>query len=545
MTGKAKGGVEQGKWRPRLGAVILVILLTALALPLTGLFFFRVYENQLIRQTEGELIGQAAVLAATYKAFLSAEGAISGEPAVAPPAVTSDRGTVTMRQGSYLTPETGPYDPVLPRLDLAVDPIFGRRPDARPASGPSDPAAISAGKRLEAILTETQRATLAGFRVLDRNGTVVAGRGEAGMSLAHVPEVAAALGGKVTPVLRIRVSDQPPPPVYSISRGTKVRVFLAWPVMDGARVAGVIYVSRTPSNIVRHLHEERGKLILAGLVTLVATLLIGFVATRTISGPIKELTKRTRRIEAGDPTAMMPLRHNGTREVAELSASFLSMAGRLKERSDHIETFASHVSHELKSPLTSIQGAAELMRDAGDEMEAAQRERFLSNIIGDTQRLTALVRRLFELARAEAAPESRGTATLDDVLAAAGDSLPLLVRCEGGGTLALAIDADPLSAILSNLALNASQHGATEMLVSASEMAGQVQLRVADNGSGISPKNRERIFEPFFTTRRAEGGTGMGLQIVRAMLRAHGGDIVLATPSQGTEFVITLPAVES
>jgi signal transduction histidine kinase len=544
MTGNSRAGTR-GKWRPRLGAVILVILLTALALPLTGLFFFRVYENQLIRQTEGELIGQAAVLAATYKAFLAAEGAISGEPPVAPPVVASDRNAVTERLGSTLTPETGPYDPVLPRLDLAVDPILGRRPDARAAASPPEPAALTAGQRIEAILTETQRATLAGFRVLDGSGTVVAGRGETGQSLAHVPEVAAALGGKVSPVLRIRVSDQPAPPVYSISRGTKVRVFLAWPVMDGARVAGVIYVSRTPSNIIKHLHEERGKLILAGLVTLAATLLIGFVATRTISGPIKELTARTRRIEAGDPAAMMPLRHNGTREVAELSASFLSMAGRLKERSDHVETFASHVSHELKSPLTSIQGAAELMRDAGDTMEPAQRERFLSNIIGDTERLTALVRRLFELARAEAAPESRGTSTLDEILAAAGSSFPLHVRCEGGGTLPLAIGTDPLSAVLSNLALNASQHGATEMLVNAALTGGQVQLRVSDNGTGISPKNRERIFEPFFTTRRAEGGTGMGLQIVRAMLRAHGGDIVLATPSQGTEFVITLPAVES
>ncbi len=543
MTGNLRA-ISSGKWRPRLGAVILVILLTTLALPLTGLFFFRVYENQLIRQTEGELIGQAAVLAATYKALLADEGAISSEPPAVPPAATSNRSAETGRQVSYLTPDNGPYDPVLPRLDLAVDPILARRPDALSAAEAPDPAALSAGRRIEAILTETQRATLAGFRVLDQNGTVVTGRGETGQSLAHVPEIAAALGGKVTPVLRIRVSDQPAPPVYSISRGTKVRVFLAWPVMDGARVAGVIYVSRTPSNIIKHLHEERGKLILAGLVTLAATLLIGFVATRTISGPIKELTARTRRIEAGDPAAMMPLRHNGTREVAELSASFLSMAARLKERSDHVETFASHVSHELKSPLTSIQGAAELMRDAGDTMEPAQRERFLSNIIDDTQRLTALVRRLFDLARAEAAPESRRTSTLHDVLAAAG-AFSLNVRCEGGSILPLAISADPLSAILSNLALNASQHGATEMLVSAAHTDGQVRLRVADNGSGISAKNRERIFEPFFTTRRAEGGTGMGLQIVRAMLRAHGGDIALTTPSQGTEFVITLPAVES
>ena len=79
------------------------------------------------------------------------------------------------------------------------------------------------------------------------------------------------------------------------------------------------------------------------------------------------------------------------------------------------------------------------------------------------------------------------------------------------------------------------------MEIQAYEEAGKLVVHVADNGAGVSAGNRERIFDPFFTTRRAEGGTGMGLGIVRALLRAHGGDIALGESADGAVFVLTLP----
>ena len=106
-------------------------------------------------------------------------------------------------------------------------------------------------------MMQTQKVTLAGFRILDPHGTVIAGRRETGMSLAHIEEVAAALQGRYRGALRVRISGQPPPPIYSISRGTGLRVFSAMPVIVDNHVAGVIYASRTPSNIFRHLYEER------------------------------------------------------------------------------------------------------------------------------------------------------------------------------------------------------------------------------------------------------------------------------------------------
>ena len=87
--------------------------------------------------------------------------------------------------------------------------------------------------------------------------------------------------------------------------------------------------------------------------------------------------------------------------MVDLSQGFLEMADKLYERSDYIANFATHVSHELKTPLTAIRGATELMLDSADTMTEADRRKFLTNMLGDTQRLTALVDRMRALAKAD------------------------------------------------------------------------------------------------------------------------------------------------
>lgn len=533
-----------GAWRPRLGTVVLSILLTVLALPLVGLFFFRLYENTLIRQTEGELIAQGAALAAIYAAEIRAAG-IDPEKfgATVGPLPAQDRkssigGASGARRGTLVY---GRYTPIEPSLDLAVDPILPPRPDPRQAT--IDPQYAAVGAKLNPLLVETQKITLAGFKLLDPKGVAVAGGQEVGLSLGHVAEVATALRGWYDAVLRQRISDQPPPSLYSVSRGAKVRVFVAMPVIIDGRVAGAVYLSRTPNNIVKHLYAERGKLALAGLAVLAITLLIGYVFVRVISRPINELLDRTRRIAAGDSEAIRPLNHHGTREMASLAGGFLDMARKLQDRSDTIRTFATHVSHELKSPLTSIQGAAELLRDGGEDMTADERRRFHGNIVADTERLNRLVRRLIELARAEAVEPSSEVATLDEAAANLKGivSIPLNVR--QGGNLPLRMSTENVSIILSNLADNSFRHRASKLDLTATTSETDTTITARDNGSGISPGNRERIFEPFFTTRRGEGGTGMGLGIVAALIKAHGGSIRLIDTEIGAGFEIRLPEV--
>lgn len=528
MTPGEAGPRAPRKWRPTLALIIALVLATVLALPLVGLFFFRFYENQLVQRTEAELIGQSAVLSAVVAAEIAEKPDIAlGAPV--PDGLARAPGEI--------------YAPIEPKLDLARGPILSSRPDALPSASTAHPELREIGRRATATLIEAQTITLAGFRITDPNGIVIAGKGEVGMSLAHVEEVRDALAGRFRAVLRTRISKNPPPPVYSISRGTSVRVFTALPIVVRGRVAGVVYASRTPSNIVRQLYEESGRIALATFVILLVTLLIGLTFARFVSRPVQALIRRTQDIGRGDRTAMRPLSRHGTREFAQLSESFLDMAQSLHERSDYLRTFAAHVSHELKSPLTSIRGAAELMLENQDAMTEEERRRFLANILADAERLGALVGRLRELARADNPPIAGETTIGPGVAALRAASPGLEVGLSGDGTLVVPMSEENLGIVLSNLSDNAARHGASRIEVAAARDRGGLSLRIADDGHGIAPGNRARVFEAFFTTRRDEGGTGMGLAIARALVERHGGTIALdePQPETGTAFLIRLP----
>ncbi len=523
------------KWRPSVGLVLMLVLTTVLALPLVGLFFFRIYENQLIHQTESELIGQSAVLAAVVRGEIEADFPKDiplGAPNEPPPAADPQE----------------PYQPIAPSLDLTANDLFGQRPDAHPAAMAALPAYVALGARLTPVLIATQRATLAGFRLLDPEGTVIAGREEVGQSLAHIDEVATALRGEFRSVMRMRISKHPPPPLYSWSRGTAVRIFVAMPVFARGHLAAVVYASRTPSNVFRSFYEERRKLTMAGLSIVAMTALIGFVLHRAFTRPMRELMQRTAAIGRGDDDALAPLAHHGTAEFAQLSQSFLDMATSLRNRSDFIATFAAHVSHEMKSPLTAIQGAAELLRDDVEAtdggMEPEERRRFLDNIVDDAGRLTAVVQRLRDLARAENSPVD-GVSSLSQVVAAIGASFDrLAVSAKGDLEQPIAMSAENLCIVLTHLVDNAARHGATMVEIMAVREAGSLRVTLSDNGVGVSANNRGKIFDSFFTTRRESGGTGMGLAIVRAMLAAHGGAIELAEDThrdKGAAFCLTIP----
>ena len=349
------------------------------------------------------------------------------------------------------------------------------------------------------------------------------------------------MAGNYASAIRERISKNPKPPIYSISRGTAIRVFVAMPVEYRGKVAGVVYMSRTPSHFLRELYDQRGKLAGAALFMLIITLTIAAIFVRTVKGPIEALNERTKRISVGDRSAISPLGRHGTREIAELSHGLLSMSEKLQDRSDYIRTFANHVSHELKSPLTSIQGAAELIRDSGEEMELHQRNQFLENIQQDTNRLTSLLNRLRDLAATEV-PMVSGKTRLSDALQQISGSYPgLTIHPSHLDNISLAISADNLGIILGNFLENSLKHGATDVHVSANITEEMAFIDVCDNGSGISNANRKKVFDMFFTTRRDAGGTGMGLSIVQSMLRTHSGDLKLLESDNGAHFQFTLP----
>lgn len=518
------------KWRPRIGLIVASVLALVACLPLGSVIFFRIYDNQLVRQTEAELIALSAAVAARISADLAASTPVGLRfgPAVRVGEANADG-----------------LAPILPRLDLAADAILSPRPEAMPAIGPSPLADF--GLRLTPELAAIRAATLAGFRILDADGVVVAGAGEVGQSLAHLPEVAGALAGEYRSVLRQRNSKRPIPALDSVSRGADIRVFVALPVAVDGRVAAVVYASRTPANALKQLYQERYKVGLALMSVLAATTIIGLVFHRTITRPVRALIARTRAIAAGDRAALQPLAHHGTAEFAQLSQSFLDMAAGLAARSEYVATFAAHVSHELKSPLTAISGAAELLADdmAEPTMTPAQRATFIAGIQANADRLGALVARLRDLARAETMPTA-GTCRPADVIDALRAERPdVTIEAAGALDRSVAMSAETLALILSHLVDNAALAGAGRVAISAVPEGNRLALVVVDDGPGISPANRARIFHPFFTTRRADGGTGMGLSIARAMVATHRGSLDLIDSDEGASFRIVLPMADA
>ena len=254
---------------------------------------------------------------------------------------------------------------------------------------------------------------------------------------------------------------------------------------------------------------------------LVSTFVVGWGLWRILLRPVQAMRDRVSGLRSGAENALDPLEHYGTSDMQALGQSFLDMGRALRGREAVLRGYADHVTHELKSPLTVVRGAAELL--ALPDLPAEERERLIDKVEAAADRMTALLDAQRSLARAQE-PAARGEARLSDVARA--------VTVKADGMVPLTEDA--LRLVLDHLGSNAKAHGATE--ISASFEGGT--LIVQDNGTGVSSGNRARIFEPFFTTRREAGGTGMGLSIVRRILEAHDAEIALEPSETGARFVI-------
>jgi signal transduction histidine kinase len=507
----------------------MVVMLIILMFPLISLYFFRFYENELVRKTELALITQSAIISATYRTFLN-------------PINTTKVATLP---SPY-------YIPVKPQLDLSLHPTLPRRPVAVTTTNTQDPQAWKVGQQLQHIIIEAQRTTLAGFRILDATGMVVAGRYERGQSLAHIPEVQRALQGNYTAVIRQRISDEPPPALASISRGTRIRIFTAFPIKDDKKLYGVVYLSRTPQNIVKYIYEHKEKVLLLVTLLISITLLIVFFISYHLVRPIRELTHATYKVTQGVHKTIDIPTQPGTYELAQLSESFKQMSIALNERLEYIHQFASHVSHEFKTPLTSMQGALELLQEHSDGMSIEQRNRFISNLLADTERMKQLMNRLLELARADSlqtSPQTTVVLPLLDKLTThyknQGLALTLTTKTHLSShephKICVNIAKEAFESVLRNLLNNSLQHGATTVKITLNITTKKhLYLDLHDNGEGISIANQANIFTPFFTTKRETGGTGLGLDIVTSLLKVWHSSICLEKSTTGALFRLKL-----
>lgn len=278
----------------------------------------------------------------------------------------------------------------------------------------------------------------------------------------------------------------------------------------------------------------RHSALLIGALVLVVTAILGVLLWRLLLNPITALAEQAAAVTNGQRKAMTPLRHYGTQELRDLGQSVLGMATTLQNREATIRSFADHVTHELKSPITAIKGAAEVLEDA--DLPSEDRK-LLGTIVAAANRMDLQLGALQQMAAARE-PMHFGAVRLNDLVANLRQNFAGLdIRCTGGD-VALPLNATGMTAVLEQLLANAAAHRATDVDLTAAQAASGTSLVVQDNGTGVSEGNRNQIFAPFFTTRRDVGGTGMGLSIVQALLHAHGVEIALLPGKTGTGFRI-------
>lgn len=398
----------------------------------------------------------------------------------------------------------------------------------------------SVGPALSERLRKAKATTLSGIEVTDTAGIVVATSGTVvGEDRSDHGEVQRALDGESLTVVKPRTPVRLP--LDSPSRGASVRVFVAVPVTVDGEIVGAMVLSRTPREELETLYEMApGPLVVGAtsalLVTLVGGLAIGVVLTRSL----RTVARTTTRIAEGrfDGLGELdPAEASHVADVALLATSVRATADRLKERLGYISEFASHVSHEFKTPLATLRGTVELLADDDGTMPADQRARFLGNAEAEVLRLQRLVDGLLGLARAEEA-RSRDEVDLDQLLALVVARHPGVALTGHAGSLRA--DRAQVEAVADNLLANAARYGAPPIEVVAFRAAGEAGFEVTDHGPGVSPANQARVFDRFFTTGRDEGGTGLGLALVRTVARAHGGDAVMRCEGGATRFRVTL-----
>jgi signal transduction histidine kinase len=508
--------------------LLLGVSASVLVLPALCLLALRTYTGYLVRRTEEQLLAQGVVIAEAFRdAFHREQGLVRPEGEREPTA--ESRYAPIALLAEHIT-EQSPSEPA----------EFPRAPPELPAT-----VAFRAGRAVEPVLRRAQVHNLSAIRILDPGGCVVATtRGDAERCLVGLPEVERAKTGRYAAVLRARVSDEPPPPLESLSRRGDQRLFIALPVVEAGAVIAVVRLSRTAESGLEWIWKNRLPLLGGVLLMVTAALVMSLTCAGLIARPLERMALAAGKVsDAGSPWPPSVV-GRAPHELSVLGDALRTMTARLAARAEYIAEFSANVSHELKTPLTSIRGAAELLREQWERMQPEQRDRFLANIQADAERTEALVLGLLRLARIENQAElpEPSSIRLGDVAAALGQRYPAHVVVEvAGEEQRIVMVAEHLDSVLGNLIENALRYRRERpVLVRLRFRAERLEITVEDDGPGISPANLPKVFDRFFTTERDRGGTGLGLAIVRAVAESRGGTVGCESSPEGTRFRVEL-----
>ncbi len=325
---------------------------------------------------------------------------------------------------------------------------------------------------------------------------------------------------------------------------------LAVPVFQEKRMVAVVQAATLWDPSASVLDGLRGTLLTAGLLLIPLALLLTNGLAKRLAAPLEEVSEAADRLSEGDlRTRVEEVAFPS--ELSRLSKSFNSMVEQLGKSARAQKQFVADASHELKTPLTSIRGMAELLqRGVGDSPEKF--EKLTRTIESEVDRMEALVSDLLLLSRPA---DEEGQSDLVEVarqmletarLTATG----LELTFEGEGSARVGLHPQRLERLVRNLIDNAVKYTPQggQVRVSVSVKDGAAELRVADTGVGLKPEELDKVFDRFYradhSRSRATGGTGLGLAIVQSLAEDAGGTVKLVSePGVGTEAQVRLPLV--
>jgi two-component system sensor histidine kinase CreC len=325
-------------------------------------------------------------------------------------------------------------------------------------------------------------------------------------------------------------------------------LYVATPLMVKGKIAGVVTVGKPTTNINNFLTDAKPRIFHVGILSLMAAAVFSLLASVWITRPIKRLTDYANGVRQGKRMEFPKLGHS---EIGEMGTAFQKMQEAL-EGKKYVEQYIQTLTHEIKSPLSAIRGAAELLEE---KMQPEQRARFLSNICNEAHRIQQIVDRLLELSELENLKilrkiENISFASLvNTVLESKQPMLSkknLKVMVQIPDDIRVKGDSFLLHQAMGNLIQNAMDFSPdhSQIELTAHTDGKRVTFTVDDTGPGIPEYAKDKIFDRFFSLKRPDSGkksTGLGLNFVQEAAILHNGEVKLENlPEKGTRGTLIL-----
>lgn len=317
-----------------------------------------------------------------------------------------------------------------------------------------------------------------------------------------------------------------------------------------------LVVAKPAASLGGVLGDLMPRLAFSGLIGVAAALVLGFLLAQSVAAPLRNIARAARNVARGNYQQRVPA--TGPAEVRDLAANFNRMTEEVQRSQQTLREFLANISHELKTPLTSIRGFSEAVLDGTIDDEAGVR-RSARIIRDESERVLRLVEELLDLSRIESGQVAMRQEPVDlrelfehvaEVFALRSEELGVQLVVAPEHQRLVRGDVDRIEQVLNNLLDNAFRHTPRGGLVRlSSQDLGEeaVQVSVSDTGWGIPADELPHLFERFYRARSqfaSNGkGHGLGLAICREIVRAHGGEIwATSEEGRGTTFAFTLPS---